>query len=448
MKGLIFTYVMTYGGSAAALFNPYVGLLIYICFAIIKPDALWYWQEAEMPRFASRIIGVALLAGWVGRAFGDWRLGRAWPVVLSLVAFTAWTVVSTAQAYFPEVGTPFVEEKLKIVLPFLVGVTVIDSMAKLRLLAWVIVASSAYVSFEMNMVYLSGFNRAQELGFGGMDNNSFSVALNAVLGMAFFLGLYEKKWWLKAAAAVSALNIAHVIMLTFSRGGMLGLAVTAVATFLLLRKTWRHYLLVVAIALVLLRMAGPEVQKRFFSSFAEEGERDWSAESRFKLWRDCLDVANNHPIFGAGPRHFPRLAHNYGWPAGKEGHTLWLQVAAELGYVGLGLLLVFYGSCAWLLWRLIRGPDVPDEVRSMACMVIAALAGFAVSAQFVSLVGLEVPYYVALLGACTLKLTGRPQEEELPDQEAAAGLEPVPAGLGAGSWQPGPAEGFISGPSR
>ena len=40
MKGLIFTYLLTYGGAAVSLFRPFTGLLIYVCFAIIKPDAL------------------------------------------------------------------------------------------------------------------------------------------------------------------------------------------------------------------------------------------------------------------------------------------------------------------------------------------------------------------------------------------------------------------------
>jgi hypothetical protein len=37
-------------------------------------------------------------------------------------------------------------------------------------------------------------------------------------------------------------------------------------------------------------------------------------------------------------------------------------------------------------------------------MVAASLAGFCVSAQFVSLIGLEIPYYVGLIGIGALKL--------------------------------------------
>jgi hypothetical protein len=47
-------------------------------------------------------------------------------------------------------------------------------------------------------------------------------------------------------------------------------------------------------------------------------------------------------------------------------------------------------------------------------MVIASLTGFAVSAQFVSLAGLEAPYYVALLGAGALKLSSLPAPATIP----------------------------------
>ncbi len=40
MKGLIFTYVLTYGGALVSLFRPYYGFLVYVCFGLLKPEAL------------------------------------------------------------------------------------------------------------------------------------------------------------------------------------------------------------------------------------------------------------------------------------------------------------------------------------------------------------------------------------------------------------------------
>jgi O-antigen ligase len=129
-----------------------------------------------------------------------------------------------------------------------------------------------------------------------------------------------------------------------------------------------------------------------------------------------------HP-FGIGPNQFGTLAAEYGFKEGKQAHSLWLQLGAEVGFVGLGCLMVLFGMCVVRLWRLTReGAAVPDPWLCMgARMVIAALIGFAVSAQFVSLTTLEVPYYIALIGAVVLKLRGTPEHE--PHEHAVHGWD-------------------------
>lgn len=406
MKGLLFTYLLTYGGAAVSLFNPFVGLLIYICFAIVKPESMWYWAVPEGNY--SRVVAGGLLAGWVLQGFGRWQLGRAGAITAAFLAFWGWSVLSAAQAAEAPVAWKFVEELAKVVLPFLVGITMIDSIQKVKQLVWVIVLSQGYVAFELNMSYLGGFNRVTEVGFGGMDNNSVGIAMNSCIGLAFFLGLYADRWWQKAVAFGAALLMAHVILFSFSRGGMLGLLVTGLVTFLLIPKRPAHYALFLVAALLVFRLAGAEVQKRFLSSFGgEKGQRDWSSESRLDLWSNCLDCMAKNPVFGVGPNNWGEVAPQYGWPRGKEAHTLWLQTGAELGPPGLLFLVLFYGLCAARLRSVMRRSTWGDPwPRYLASMVIASLAGFAVSAQFVSLVGLETPYYVTLIGAGVLKVAG------------------------------------------
>src|SRR5262245_51132509 len=115
-KGLIITYVLTYGGAAAALFNPFIGLLIYICFAIIKPEALWHWSVPAGNY--SRIVAAGLLLGWAFHGFGNWRFGRAAVVVKCAVGYWLWMVAAT---FNTPVGAPawdFVESMGKVILPF------------------------------------------------------------------------------------------------------------------------------------------------------------------------------------------------------------------------------------------------------------------------------------------------------------------------------------------
>jgi O-antigen ligase len=89
-----------------------------------------------------------------------------------------------------------------------------------------------------------------------------------------------------------------------------------------------------------------------------------------------------------------------------EAHTTWLQLGAELGVQGLACIMLFYGLCFVRLWGVTREKTpVPDPwMRHLARMVIASLVGFVVSAQFVSVEGIELPYYVVLIGGGVLKL--------------------------------------------
>jgi O-antigen ligase len=123
-----------------------------------------------------------------------------------------------------------------------------------------------------------------------------------------------------------------------------------------------------------------------------------------------------HPVFGVGPDHWPLIAPEYGWPLGKEAHTLWLQIGAEMGFVGLGILLSFYLLCMARLWPLTRERSAaPDPfLRDVARMVVAALVGYVVAAQFVTIIGLEVSYYITLVGAGALKLASVPASAPVP----------------------------------
>lgn len=114
---------------------------------------------------------------------------------------------------------------------------------------------------------------------------------------------------------------------------------------------------------------------------------------------------------------------------GKEAHSLWFQTGAELGFIGVGLLIAFYLICIWNLWPMTREsyPTSEPRIRDLARMVIASLAGFMVSSQFVSLEGLEMPYYVVLVGACTLKVAPQYALAWLPYYDPAPQLLPAAA---------------------
>src|SRR6516164_9678810 len=140
--GLVFTYLLCYGGSVVALFNPFVGLCIYVCFAIVRPELMWFWSVPQGNY--SRVIAIALLVGWAFRGCGNWTFGRGRAILAALVGYWASTVLCTAQAVESAPAWEAVEILTKIVLPCVVALTIINSLQQAKVLAWVILLSQAY----------------------------------------------------------------------------------------------------------------------------------------------------------------------------------------------------------------------------------------------------------------------------------------------------------------
>jgi probable O-glycosylation ligase (exosortase A-associated) len=402
MKGLILIYVVAGLGSIAALRKPMIGLFIYVAFATLRPQGIWGW--AGDLSGISLIVGVATLAGWLFKGFGSRQLGRGKGIVIALVVFFVWAAFSAVQATNKDVAYDSLTTMAKFVMPFMIGVTILETEEHSRWMLWVIVLSMGYVGFEMNLAYLKGYNLAGE-GFAGMDNNCFGVALVSTVGPGLALVMGAKKWWERILGSVSVALMLHTILLTFSRGALVGLLVVGATAFVLMPKRPK-YLAALALAAVLaVRFTGPQLAERYASAFASEGDRDASAESRVDLWRDCFNLALSRPLFGVGPANFAVVSHELGWTEGKQAHSVWMQTLAEAGFPGVAALFAFFALAIVKLWPLARMKQTPETRYTIAVAtgIITSIVGFMVAGQFVSLAGLEIPYYTTMVGVVLLK---------------------------------------------
>lgn len=424
MKGLLFTYAITYGGAIAALFNPYYGFLAYVCFGVLRPTAMW-WYSVPQGNY-SRTIAIALIVGWFISGQGSWQLGKARGPLTALGLFWLVCLVNSLTASRFEVAWPMFDTLTKVLLPLAMGITLLDTQAKLRQLIWVVVLSQGLIAYEMNMTYLGGFNRFYFDGFASLDNNGIAITMVTGAAVAFFLAVHEQKLSYKAVAGFAFLLMTHAIMISFSRGGLLALVCCGAVAFCILPKRPIYILSLLCAVLIGYQMAGTEVLERFGTVFASETERDASADSRMKLWRACFELMLQNPVSGVGFDHWRLLAHEHGFERGKAAHSTWMQAGAELGVIGLGSILGFYGLVLWRLLPILKDPpnDEPvSELTAAARMSFCGIVAFLVAAQFVSVVLVEIPYYVAAIGLGALKLASV-QEAEAADIEWTSELGP------------------------
>jgi len=340
-----------------------------------------------------------------------------------LLCFLGWAQLGGLFARNQLVSDEFLDSMTKIIVPCFVALTLIDSVAKLKQLAWVITLSIGYVAFHENEAYFSN----------PLVHRDNVVAHTMAIGVsvAFFLGLYSQYWWQSILAYFCAAVMVHGVEIHNSRGAMLGILVLGLGTFALMERKPRHYWMFALGLLAALWLAGPAVQERFATIFASEEQRDASAESRLQFWAGMLRGIRAHPVLGVGPDHWHLVSEEYGLPAHREGHNLWLQVAAEHGLPGIAALVTFYLLTVKRLLPLARRKEKAADpwIGLLACTVLATILGYMTEAVFGSFRTLEAAYYVAILGAGALMMQ---------DRLKAAAAPALPA-----SWQfrrsmPGP----------
>lgn len=162
-----------------------------------------------------------------------------------------------------------------------------------------------------------------------------------------------------------------MILLAKSRGALMACVFTVI--FVLWRKGWQRRLVWGAVAgLAILAFLPPNLAAPWLK-LDKPG-----AYVRPSLWAAAVAVANDHPVFGAGPGLFERgfLLHNFPTPEGVFGgrygmrtahaHSEFLQIASEMGWPGLMLFLWAMGG-SWSLILKKKNLSWPQE---------AALAAF------------------------------------------------------------------------
>ena len=405
MKQVLFMTVVTMIGTLGAFTRgPICGIAVYYFFAVLRPQFIWQWSLPEGVQWslyvASASIASVLLGGnSSGHAPRRWSASHG-----AALLFAAWVTLSYVNAFDKNAGFVVFVDYTKIFLMFFVASVAIRLVAHLWVIMLITAISIAYISYEVNVQYFtSGSNWIQRNGYGGLDNNGAGLMLAMGVPLCFFAweGIRHRLRWVFLALI---LPIVHAVLMTYSRGAMLSLLVAW--PLVVLRSRFRGQIILASVAFGLLALptlAGPEIQARFFS--LQNNEVDESANFRRRNWAAAFKIACHYPILGVGVRNANLFAHQYG--ADGEGwtiHSQYLQIAADCGFVGLGLYMTVFSCVVGSIWGARRaarrepGPDA-DRVRAIASGVECSLLIFCFGAIFLSLEVFELPYLLLLIGA-------------------------------------------------
>jgi probable O-glycosylation ligase (exosortase A-associated) len=265
----------------------------------------------------------------------------------------------------------------------------------------VVLGGALYVAYEINTYYLNGgWLFLASRGWCGLDNNGAALIVAMAVPMCFFAWEATRAWW-RWGFLLAIPPLLHAVLLSYSRGAMLSMCVVAPVIFARTRYKWMVGAVYACIAVSIPVMAGKEIQERFFS--IGQADVDASAQSRWTTWNIAIRMANERPLFGLGIRNSNLFTYQYGADMpGRSIHSQYLQTAADSGWMGLLLYLLFLGSLFRGLQksrRFLKPYTDPEslKVKSIASGVETSLLLFCFGAIFLSLEHFEMPYIMMLL---------------------------------------------------
>lgn len=396
---------------AIAIFKPIFGTVGFYFFALLDPVWNWRWvlsKDLGIQKwlFFATLIGVLIQWGTLGKTS---KIGHR--CILLLIAFSCIAFTSGQLTSFPEASVWYNGLLFRVFAMAGLGILTVTNPRHAFWLGLACVLGQSYNTLEINREYFQmGFCRYASMaywGYKGLDNNGYSILTVPVLAIALSIALCPGDLKLRAVAGLIGVLEMHQLMMMESRGSMIGAVLFGALAVLFVPKTKQSIALILAGVVVVGVLAGPPVVKEFMSSFAEEGERDASAESRFYLWKAGTKIMLDHPWIGVGPN-----ASRYYVPSYYEGgldtsakalHNLFFEVGCENGIPGLCIFLTFY-ALPWLYVFVNRHHFLKLSQKwtpSLCIAVLAGIPGYLLASMFSSGSLIESAYVLPII-ACGL----------------------------------------------
>jgi O-antigen ligase len=328
-----------------------------------------------MPWWHGGLVALLLAVLLLPRAMTGRRLAAASAPTVGLALFAAAALVG---AIFAPYG--YAAWLLLLELGAFLAVFALAARCGHRLLRW-LGPALLVGAFAQAVLVVVSFAAGESRPAGTFLNaNHLAGWLGAACLLVFGELLIRPTTRRRRLVALLALGLPVVValFLTGSRGAMVGLAAggTTLAVCAWPRLKGRRRQAVIAVALVCTVLAVALVVRRL-------GEADPFRYQRVRIWRASLQVTQERPWTGAGPRQFVYAARNAQFPDGDgplrydrgftSTHSDLLRVPCEFGWPGAAALLVTLLATAQVL----RARHRTGVLRDVDYAAIAALAALA-----------------------------------------------------------------------
>ena len=427
--------------APACLFNPFFGVLMWAWIAYMNPHRFTWGFAYNFP--VAMIVAVPTLVG----AFFTSKTNRRFMTreTALLLMLWVWICVTLYHAshtpiladHQAEAQTQLIVISKVLLMTFLM-IRLTTSKERLRYLMLVTALCFGVLAIKGGVFGIMTGGQYRVFGPPDSfiaDNNDFGLAMNIALPMLFFLGRDEKNKKLRMLLQISVVFGVMSVLLTYSRGALLGLGVVLVGLAVKTRHKFLAGFSLAMLALLVMSFAPQAWSDRMNNFFA--GNLDQSAEQRLASWGFAWNLAKEFPITGGGLQTFtPQLFSRYsetqvpGGFASSGPHSIYFQVLGEQGFVGLGLFLALIASCWFSLRRMRRlSRRLPflQWAEPYTHMLEVGLLGFMVSGAFLGRAYFDL-FFQLVAATIILRILCRQEMEAMAREAEEEEIQPEFAG--------------------
>ena len=305
----------------------------------------------------------------------------------------------------------FSEQFVKAIVIFVVFINAVRTERRLKLLLLLVLAVSVYLSVNAINDYRMGVFQvgaietydARIIGrIKGLFENSNDLAMHLVsmIPIAIALALSARDPLRKLLYFGGAAVMVGAVIVTFSRGGFIGLVASSLLMFRRLgRKNRVATTTAMVFAVILFMGLGPAAYSSRLSTIFNSGaDLTGSSSQRTEVLKRSVWVALRYPLFGVGIGNFYHKS-----PRNLVSHNAYTQVAADMGIAAMVVYILFQVHPLRRL-RLIENQSYEKKEQArfyyLAVGLQAALVGFMVSSFFGSVAYQWYIYYLVGYAVC------------------------------------------------
>jgi O-antigen ligase len=401
--------------ALGALQNPIFGILGYMGHYCIGPERQWWMGPFRgMDLRYSLVLALATAVGmalnWrklnIGKFFTGYE--SLFLLFLGVIWISDFVTAETIGRYSTE-DNPTIKLTKVFVFAFMMSHVVTD-IKNIRVVFWTLVICAMILGLQAYEVPYRAFSKGRLESVGGADFSDANRFGGFMASMLFIIAVkfLRSGWRGKIVCFLAGGFTANAVILTRSRGAMMGIGAGMLLALILAPKKFRIKMtfgLIIA-GIGVLYLSDARMLERTSTITAGQEERDSSAQSRIEIWNGGVKMLLNNPVFGVGPGNFYQNIGKYQpLHPGRDAHNTFIRCAGELGFPGLIILLLILLNAARILLKLKQNffmlpPDTGEEIRWLSYGCLTALAAMLAYGMTGTLIYTEYLWWLLTLPAC------------------------------------------------